>query len=355
MEPYLGKLYNKISKKIIKPLLYLIIAFFYSCSSDITSNDLSEMVLNHDSPYISYSGRMVDSGDGLLSGWTFYNKIPCRFALQNADTLKMFFDVALINAYTKACIEIFVDSVKFKYELTSQNYGVFKAFIPITNRDYHRIRFTMYMEENSLNECFNLIDVIKFNKAEINRGNFTLDHSIISLPKIAYIGDSWGFLIPENINANKYNVYPISAAGGTALSYLPYYPYAFQQTAFTDPNFDAIIFNFGVNEFNANFTENQVYSSFLALLNRIRVNQPTAKIIIVNKPNNTLADRDYGKYRNVMRELSVQLENTYFLDSDSMNMNDSMWGDLWHPNSLGYARYAKYIEHFIDKLMIARL
>lgn len=117
-----------------------------------------------------------------------------------------------------------------------------------------------------------------------------------------------------------------------------------------DPLFDALIINLGAVDYADNVSDLDFKKRLNQLILQIKKDQKNAKILVVNKPKNTLSNMEFNRYAESIKEVVLAYNNVYYLSSDLITLSPDMWyaSEPYHPKAEAYLKYVKFIEEYLD-------
>ncbi len=307
------------------------------------------LVVNYDNSNLTYCGRWTNNGTGMQSGWL---GSYVKFKVRNTSSITTNHYIEITNTTASAYTSFYIDQNPNRvgqYVLvnTGATFTGYKTQqLPIINDgQWHEIKIYSYaglMVDQFNQTCKNtLIGITLDAGAEIAI-------STIGTKNIQCIGDSWmGVAVnwTRCIDNSSYNVYPVASNGIKASECDTYYDYDFNAvTNATDPNMDAVIVSYGVNDLNAGVLLAAFQISLLSVVDKIRLKQPTAKIFLLRVPNNTGASKLYGQYGTNMSAIAGLRSNVVYLDTTSLDASITWDSDTGHLSANGVLDLSIWIK-----------
>lgn len=171
------------------------------------------------------------------------------------------------------------------------------------------------------------------------------------------VGDSWMSAQndwPHLLPVSRYAISPVAFGGATAATLNARYDYmSAGVVAPADPAVQGVVVNSGVNDTWEGVSTAAYQSSMAALVDKIRVRQPAAKIIMLGAPRNLAAGRAYNQYDLVNAEIAAARENVVFVPVPNAVADSLSWnGDQAHINYTdGLVPFAAWVNEQIYPLL----
>lgn len=313
------------------------------------SNAIGNLVVNYDNAALTYCGRWTSNANGKYSGWI---GSYIKFKVRNTSTIKVNTYCEISNISAVSVCSFYIDQnpnrQSYYYLVTAGATftGDRNVILPITNDgQWHEIK--IYLHALTLADQIGQISKTTLKNLVLDSGG-EISTSTIGTKNIQVIGDSWmGVIVnwTRCIDNSSYNVYPVSANGITAANCDTYYDLDFTGiTNTTDPNMDAVIISFGVNDKNANVTTGAFQTSLLSVVDKVRLKQPTAKIFLLRVPNNTGASKLYGAYGSNMSTIAGLRSNVVYLDTTSLDTSITWDSDTGHLSANGVLDLSTWVK-----------
>ena len=298
---------------------------------------------------IQYSGRWIDTGSGKWSGWA-----SSAISITVSGTL--FVDVVCsvidINATDYCAILYTIDNNPSELTgitLTSAAHifsGSLVGSIPLSDTGSHVVTIQIMGVYASQYATTNKMTLTKL-QIDSNGSYLSGYQGTVNLQ---VVGDSWaaGYNGWTRLLDRNYFKYNCVATPGFQITHMtPQYKYNYSGSInTTDPTFAGIVIMFGVNEYNAGVSTAQFKTNMLALIDEIRLRQPTAKIIMVRTPSHGALD--YGQYGTVLSEIPALRTNTYYYSTTSLDASlAAHWLDAGHLNATGKTIIANALSDYL--------
>jgi hypothetical protein len=168
------------------------------------------------------------------------------------------------------------------------------------------------------------------------------------------VGDSWmaaDVAFPRLMDRTRWNLYPISHGGLSSGSLNTDYNSDYSgHTSPTDTTADVVIVCEDVNDYNFSVTTATHQANIGALLDKIRVRQPSAPIVLLGAPDNTGASKTFGTTYNTVNAAAVAARsNCYYHSGIAMNAAlSSYWmADTFHLDGTGRQLLADDIDAYL--------
>ena len=177
--------------------------------------------------------------------------------------------------------------------------------------------------------------------------------------KIGYFGDSWAsadndFL--RFLGLKDVEVHSISDPGYSAKSGLKRYSYVVGEEPIKDIPFDTLVLGYGVNDaYGRLFFSHKWFfrRNIKKLVNKIRANNPSVKIILLQSPNNHDAEKDTSRYGEILKRISKKVNNSIYISSKEIENKLTWKPDGVHLDTNGKHIYGKWLgEKLGDYLRI---
>jgi hypothetical protein len=296
-----------------------------------------KIILNNDIS-LNWLGRWAEDNGGKYSGWGG-STLKFKFS---GTSLSLEIDVKGCGGIA-AMIDDYSDNWTKQIELTQE--GVYKVEIVqhLDDKEHTamlRFRMKNYKKRQEGTDYIKVKSILIDDNAIISRWNENIC--------IGYFGDSWAaayhdclrFLSLDNVD-----IYSVSESGYTAFHGLVRYPYVVGNTKFKDPIFNMIILGYGVNDSNHivlkyNFIYKRV---ILALIKKIRQNNPDVKIILLQSPRNYHSKKDYSKYGHTLQKISETHNNCDFISSGEIENKLTWSSDGAHLDTNGKHIYGEWL------------
>ena len=298
---------------------------------------------------IQYAGRWVDTGSGKWSGWA-----SSAISITVSGTLYIDVTCSVVDVNTSdyCAIGYAIDnnpSELTMITLTSAPHifsGSLVGSIPLSDTGSHVVTIQIMGVYASQYATTNKITLTKL-QIDAN-GNYSPGYT--GTVKLQVVGDSWaaGYNGWTRLLDRNYFEYLCTATPGFQITHMtPQYKYDYAGNInTTDPTFAGIVIMFGVNEYNAGVSTAQFKTNMLALIDEIRLRQPTAKIIMVRTPSHGALN--YGQYGTVQSEIPALRTNTYYYSTTSLDASlATLWLDAGHLNATGKTIIADALTDYL--------
>lgn len=165
--------------------------------------------------------------------------------------------------------------------------------------------------------------------------------------QIQCVGDSWlatQFCWHRFMNPGRWELYPVSNGGMACEDMDAWYTLDYTgQTNASDPSLSYVMVSFGVNDYNRSISGASFEASMDSLFDKIRIKQPTAKIILVQVPDNVGAGKTYGQYGANMQNVVNSKTNAQYISTTSIQ-GSLTWYDANHLDGAGLVDLAEYVD-----------
>ena len=314
------------------------------------SNTFGKLIDNNNNAALTWYGRWVTNGDGKQSGWL---GSYVKFKVKNTSNIRVFNTISTTDTTSDLYQSYYVDSIPNRMpQYTLYAGGAILAAttkyydLPITNDgQWHELK--IYGYAGTLARQIGQTGVVVINSFQLDAGG-QIAQSTIGAKRVQVIGDSWmGASVnwTRRLDNASYDVYPIAANGITCSVANTNYNLDFTGiTNTTDPNCDAVIISYGVNDFNASVTTGAFQTALLALVDKVRLKQPTAKIFLLRVPSNTVASKAYGQYGANMSTIAGLRSNVVYLDTTSLDATTTWDSDTGHLSANSVIDFESWIE-----------
>lgn len=307
-------------------------------------------VITYSDTSFNYVGRWTDHAQGKQTGWGGSYII---FKVKNTPyvTVNTFVNVINSTASANQSSNNDNDPIEGTNNVLHAAGTTFSGAKTSTIRtvndgNWHTIKihlYGLYTEQAAKN-----VEIV-FKNIELAYGGqisaFTLGSKLIQC-----IGDSWMGNIndwPRLMDLNTYNVYQIASGGMKASDADSRYNYDYDGILnTTDPNADAVLVSYGVNDLLASVTVGNFQASLLSLVDKIRIKQPTAPILLIRVPSNTGVSQPYGQYLTAMNNIVGLRTNVIAVDTSSLDATMT-WRDDYHVDGNGKQLLANYIKQIL--------
>jgi len=170
------------------------------------------------------------------------------------------------------------------------------------------------------------------------------------------VGDSW--MAAQNdwpylLNNSVYNIQPI-AFGGAKTSDLnsQYNNFSSSTVAVADKPANLVLVSTGVNDTYANVSVSDYQTAMSALVDKIRIRQPNARIGILGAPRNIAANRLYNQYDSANQAVANSKTGVTFTPTPNSVADNLSWDtDQAHLTFTGRQQYAAWVKTQIDPII----
>lgn len=295
--------------------------------------------------FIQYLGRWIDAS-GKWTGWASPQMV---FKTINTNYIIFHTDVVDPNASALSLLTSAIDNqvsprTQWYLSTAQQIYsGLKDIMIMLPDTKEH----TIIISTNGLNaDIFNQVSKTTIKSISIGSGG-----SISSWAQgtniLQCVGDSWMGAEndwPRFMDRTRWVLYPIATGGMTCSAMDTQYNFDYAgQLNTSDPTANTVICSFGVNDYNAGVSQASFETSMNSLFDKIRVKQPSAKIVLIQVPDNVGAGKTYGQYGVNMQNVVNSKTNAQYLSTDSIK-NSLTWRDANHLDGNGSNMLAQYVN-----------
>lgn len=285
---------------------------------------------------LHYAGRWVDHGDSMGSNWQGSQiRFKVSGTLQlvvNAKVAGFAFAAVNIDAGAHQILEFSgngAQSVTYALPDTGEHTVILK----IGGFPYEQWPGTSYCRLVSIS---------------VDDGGAVSQWGDQAAVRLGVVGDSW--MAAQNdwpflLGIDKYSIYPVSFGGATATDLNAQYPYDGAGILNTDdPMLDAVLINSSVNDYVGGVSLEAFAASFAALVDKVRIKQPSAKIFLLQSPRNIAAGKIYDQYGPKMEEIASAREDVFYLPTGADVWESVEWsGDTYHLTFAGLQTFASAV------------
>lgn len=302
-----------------------------------------------------YLGRWNDSGTGKWTGWP---SPEICFTVSGVTYIDVLCGVIDANSTDSAALWYVIDNAPNEIN-TSLGTGVASIFtgtivlrVPIPDTGTHTV--TLKPVGYGYSAGYAGSCQCEF-KGLLLAGNGILTAWAQGSVLVQVVGDSWASAYngwTRLIDRAHFKYDCVAIPGYTLSSIKPLYKYNYSGVVNTsDPTYAAIVLMFGVNEYNASVSTSTYQANMLALIDEIRLRQPTAKIVMVIEPDNVLAGKLYSQYSSVINTITGLRSNTYACNLSSIQVSvQNYWladGTGGHLDYRGKPIAAAFVDSYL--------
>lgn len=307
-------------------------------------------IINYNNPALSYYGRWYDDGASKYSGW-YGSWIRFKFT---GTSLKVKADFSNLDSF----ISVIIDE---NYPATEGTAG-HRFYTTVTGIQTLTVATGLTdVEHTAIVRMYGYPSAIlgtnhaKFMGIEIDDGSTITAWNQQGTKRIAVMGDSYSCRSNQFsffFDQSKYEIYPFGIAGQSM--YDPSwganvtYPYIVKSTIpQDDPLFDGIVIEYGTNDAYGGISTSNFKTSTTDLVQKIKADQPTAKIYLLQMLKNAV--NDFSIYGGVLQEVAnEQGENVIYIPTSSIWDSITWESDNIHPNIDGMRTLATHVQSYLD-------
>lgn len=311
---------------------------------------MTQYILDDDAR-VSLVGRYSDLGSGYQTGWGGSQR---RFTVSGTVAIAIACAIVDTGAGTNSYVGISVDygDVEY-YELTTTAEtftGTKSQSFTMPDTGEHDI-ILWYMLTPAA-QWFPTVDKIILESIGIDDAATLTAWPQTGLLDVGCIGDSWANWIygwPHHLNPSLFSIWPVSNGGFKASDLDAKVDYIFDGLSESDPALDYVVIGVSVNDYLASVTLAAFEVSLASVVDKVRVQQPTALIVLPQHPDNTGASRTYSQYGPAMDSVASTREGVYYLPDDALGA--VTWeADNAHLDSASRQLFADHIGAYISTL-----
>lgn len=307
----------------------------------------------YDNSALIYLGRWTDYGTSMGSGW---QGTQIRFKVSGTLNISVNLDVKDTTTSDVSAVVLNIDgaNANLQYATTAAEIytGAKTVSFTLADTNEHTIimKLLNYPDRQWTGDGY-----CRLTSIDIDNGASVIVWDKTSGRRTGVVGDSWTATSndwPFLMSQDKYWLYPISFGGATASALNSQIDYDNSVTLNTDdPVLDVIVANSSVNDYNASVSLASFNTSFAALVDKLRVQQPDAKIILLQSPRNVGAGKNYDQYGPEMSSIAAARSNVEYIPITSTQWNTYTWSDTAHLDYASRQSLAAYYEEQIDLLI----
>ena len=311
--------------------------------------------ISYNDSSLTYIGRWTDYGTSMGSNW---QGSQIRFKVSGSLNLNVNVDVKDIDGtISQTGVVLNIDGANFAQVITTTVADIYTgaktANFTLPDTDEHTIIMKVYAwPEQQWDET----GYCRLNSFDINAGGSVNTWDKFGGYRVGFVGDSWMAVFhdwPFLMTQEKYWPYFISYGGAKAAPLNSKIDYDNPTTLNTDdPVLDIIIVNSSINDYNAGVTLSAFNTSFASLVDKLRAQQPTAKIILLQSPRNTTHSKNYDQYGPEMDSIALTRSNVEYVACPSSLWSSLTWlADTAHLDYASRQIFADFVEGEVNALV----
>lgn len=313
------------------------------------------MNIPYNNANLNYIGRWTDYGSSMGSNW---QGSQIRFKVSGTLNLNVNVDVKDTDGtISQTGVVLNIDGTDYTQVITTTVADVYTGtktanfIIPSTGE--HTIIMKVYAWPEQQWDGTGYCRLMSF---DIDTGGSVNAWNKTGGYRVGFVGDSWMAVFhdwPFLMTQGKYWPYFISYGGAKAAPLDSRINYDDPSTLNTDdPVLDIIVVNSSVNDYNAGVTLSAFNTSFASLVDKLRVQQPAAKIILLQSPRNTTHSKNYDQYGPEMANIAATRANVEYVECPSSLWSSLTWlSDTAHLDYASRQLFAGFVESEINILV----
>lgn len=301
----------------------------------------------------NFAGRWNSGTRGKFTGW---QGSQIKLKVTGANTITIACQVEDTTSGSNTSLLYNIDSGdNASVELTTVAEifsGEKTAVIALPDTNEHEVIIKTRLDPDLM---WSVTDSVQIKSYTLDAGSLS-DWSVGNARLTFFVGDSWMGTSndwPFLVDQSKYYGYMLGHAGVTAsvLDSMIDFQYS-GQTVSGDPTANLIVVNTSVNDYNVSVTLEDFNTSFSSIVDKIRAQQPAAKIVLVQSPRNTTDGKNFDQYGPEMDTISAARDNVEYIPVTATVWDTLTWADTNHLDFASRQAFAAHVEAELDLLFV---